>query len=97
MFNLPKNRSNWIGEDRQAALALPEPEVAWALVNRFEQDLSGIMEELLFMFVWCKMALKRVIDSWKKMKDIMQLMQLCGLDVVNLGMYVDLYLYFHAT
>ena len=51
MFNLPKNRSNWIGEDRQAALALPEPEVAWASVNRFEQDLSGIMEELLFMFV----------------------------------------------
>lgn len=31
------------------------------------------------------------------MKDIMQLMQLCGLDVVNLGMYVDFYLYFHAT
>ena len=51
MFNLPKNRPNWIEEDRQAALALPEPEVAWALVNRFEQDLSGIMEELLFMFV----------------------------------------------
>ena len=84
MFNLPKNKSKWIEGDQLAVL---EPVAAWGLVNLFVPDLFGIMEELLFMFVWCKMALKRVIDSWKKMKDIMQPMQLCGQDVVNLGRY----------